>query len=203
MLSRFPISFIVIPLIFLGSTYYYPKEYQIEKFRVIKQTDGITCGPACCAMVLNHYDKKVTVDQVKERTATSWFSYEGKEIGMTAPEFIPLAMDSFGVSVEKTRGSIQSLRYYVSQDKPVIILLRSTATTWHYIVVIGYTEEKVIYAEPDGGGKIKEMDWNKFEGAWKFTSDMLGNELESDWLYFMIKFAGVKGYTMFVPKFSR
>jgi len=177
----------------------HPESYEIEGVKYLRQPDGITCGPTSATMVLQRYGKDVTLTEVKEKTKTQWFQYEGKSIGMTSPEYIPIALGHFGVSARYRRGYVGRLKHYVSQDRPCIVLLRSGEYTWHYVVVVGY-DEKYIYVADPGTGRREKMKVLHFEASWKFEANMRGELLESDWLNSVLRAAEVYPYTMIVPK---
>jgi hypothetical protein len=159
--------------------YDHPDSFEIEWFEFIEQPDGITCGPTSALMLLKKYGKDVTLDDVKSQTKTEWIQYGDEPIGMTSPEYIPVALGHFGLSSKNLRGDLNRLKYFVSKKRPVIVLLRSGKQTWHYVVVIGYTEDTIITADP-GPGKRKEIKNEYFLGAWSFTHDMYGRNTQDD-----------------------
>ncbi len=151
----------------------FPEKYY-DSIGVEKQPDGITCGPTSALMVLRAYGKNVTLEQVKRASNTQWFEYHGKPIGMTSPDCLPMALSKYGVPAYLLVGNFDILRHYVSSGKPVIVLLRSGVTYWHYVVVVGYDRKDVIIADP-GWGTERRMPINQFLGAWSFKMDMYGN----------------------------
>lgn len=156
-----------------NQVYSYPEVFEIVFDTLIKQPDLITCGPASTTMVLNCYGVNVKFDEVKDKTKTEWFYYDNKPIGMTSPEFITSTMNFFIVPAKLKRGSLDELKYFVSSNRPVIVLLRTGQTTWHYVVVVGYTKEIMIIANPFSG-KIEKMNLQHFVSSWEFTTDMSG-----------------------------
>jgi hypothetical protein len=144
-------------------------------------------------MVLKRYGKEATLDQIKAKTKTKWFHYKDKDIGMTAPDMVAKALGHFGVPADLKYGSLDRLKHYVNQNKPPIVLVRSSYWTWHYVVVIGYDEENIIVADP-GGGERLVMPTAHFVGAWSFATDMRGVYMagtcgtcggDGNWLPFM------------------
>jgi ABC-type bacteriocin/lantibiotic exporter with double-glycine peptidase domain len=127
-------------------------------------------------MVLNRYGFDVELNQVKEKTKTEWLVYKEQSIGMTSPDYISRTLGEFGVKSRMKSGSMKLLKHYVSENKPVIVLLRSSGTTWHYVVVIGYNEFMVTVADPSLGRK-REMLNKDFIGAWSFSTDMNGKSV--------------------------
>ena len=165
----------------------YPEEYLIEDFDFQKQPDQITCGPTSAAMVLKYYGHDVSVDSVKDASKTEWFKYDGQSIGMTAPEYIASALRKYGVPAKQKTSTINQLKYFVSQDRPPIVLLRSGFYLWHYVVLIGYTADSFIIADPNDGKQII-ISSEDFLGAWRFELDMNGQKMAKN--CFMCKGTG-------------
>ena len=177
----------------------HPDEYTIPFDTVIAQPDDITCGPTSATMILHHYGHKgVTVDETKALTKTVWFTYRTKDIGMTSPDYLPIAMRKLGVPSQMKYGSIDTLKHDVSEGRPVIALVRSSETTWHYIVVRGFTQEKMLIADP-GGGELYEMPLEKFVGCWSWNTDMDGTVCKDDYLCTLLRAAEVYPYTYIAP----
>jgi len=156
----------------------HPPSYELPEFVFLEQPDQITCGPTSAAMLLRSYGIDVSLEDVKEKSKTEWFKYDGESIGMTSPEYIPIALKSHGLPARKTRGSVQKVKSLVIQGRPPIVLLRSGTKTWHYVVVIGYTETTIIVADP-GHGQRRTMATEAFVGSWDFTTDMTGESVEA------------------------
>jgi len=155
-----------------------PPKHTIVGFEnyVMEQPDGITCGPTSATMLLHYYSKDVTLDEVKKEALTEWIRFkDGTNFGMTAPDALRVAIHKKGVEARVRRGNIGELKRYVSQNKPVIVLVRSSNTTWHYCVVVGYNEDEVMLADP-GYGFIRAINTDRFINCWKFTHDMNGNK---------------------------
>lgn len=176
----------------------HPPSYEVDGFEYIEQPDNITCGPTSTLMLLKRYGKDYTLDEVKDSTKTQWLTYNDQPIGMTSPEYLPIAMTKMGLPSLMLRGDLKRLKYYISQRRPVIVLLRSGELTWHYVVVIGYTEDVIVVADPGWGQRV-EMPVENFLGSWSFKTDMRGNECGHESLVFLLKAAEVRSHTMIVP----
>ena len=150
-------------------------EYKLENITIYKQPDGISCGPTSCAMVLKLYGKDVSIEDIKKVAKTTWYKSNEAEIGMTAPEYIETALKHFGVPCKLKTGDLNDLKAYIERDRPPIVLLRSSKTTWHYVAVIGYTRTGFAIADP--AGYEHTMENSVFENAWNFSSDMYGAKI--------------------------
>lgn len=164
---------VVISIFRLIADFSYPVSFAIDNIPLAIQPDEITCGPTSVLMVLQKYGLKVNLNQIKKETHTEWFSYDEKRFGMTSPEMIPLSMKKFGVSGKLIVGNLHQLKYHVSQNKPVIVLLRSGKYTWHYVVVIGYDSNCISIADPANGTSYK-IPIEDFVSSWNFRTTMQG-----------------------------
>ena len=108
-------------------------------------------------------------------------------------------MDKFGIPSTMQKGRLIDIKYYVSQNRPIIVLLRSGYQYWHYVVVIGYTETKLTIADP--GGYKHDMDNETFLNAWNFYADMQGRPYGMFDIYqTMLQSVDVTGRLMIVIK---
>jgi len=177
----------------------YPDSFYIKNFPLLEQPDQITCGPTSVAMLLQHYGKDTTIQQAKEMAKTEWFSYKDQVIGMTSPDFIRVALRRFGVQAQMQRTTLPHLKYYISQSRPPVVLVRSSDKTWHYVVAIGYDEKKIYLADP-AWGKVRAVSIDQFERAWNFTSDLRGSDFgKLDYWKLAVETSDVRGYTLIVP----
>lgn len=156
--------------------YPHPDSYEVKNFKFLEQPDQITCGPTSATMLLKTYGKDVTLKDVKGKTKTQWFKWNGEPVGMTSPDLIATALTKFGVKSKMSRGNLEQIKYYVSQNRPPIVMLRSGNVYWHYVVVIGYDKKNIIVADP-GSGKREVMKTEHFVGAWTFRTDMDGKDM--------------------------
>lgn len=171
-----PVLFVIasgLTLYRLAAAHPHPSAFDIPFSTYEKQPDGITCGPTSALMVLHAYGVAATLGDVKSRTKTEWFTYGGQPVGMTSPEYVSKALTGLGVPADLRKGDLDELKHHVSQNKPVIALMRSGKTTWHYAVVTGFDEGHVVLADPGPGGQ-RVMTTADFLGAWDFTHDMYG-----------------------------
>jgi predicted double-glycine peptidase len=192
---------VTISILRLLQDYDHPDSHVIPNFPLIAQPDQITCGPTSVTMVLLKYGKKVDLDSVKRQTKTEFFQWNGNPIGGTTPEYIEEALKHFGVDADMKGASLDQLKYYISQDRPCIVLVRSGDTLWHYVVVVGYDKDRIEVADPAGGQRYK-MKTSQFMGAWQFKTDMEGNPTTgplADALLFLVRSGEAKTQTLIVP----
>lgn len=177
----------------------HPNEYIIAFNSPLKQPDHITCGPTSAAMILNHYGKISNIDEIKKFSKTVWLKYNSQDIGMTSPDYLPIAMFQCGLPSVLKYGNLHVLKHYVSQNKPCIVLVRSGEALWHYIVVYGFNQEKMMIADP-GGGILYEMNEETFIGCWSWSTDMRGTPCTSDYICTLLNMMEVYPYTFICPE---
>lgn len=179
---------------------YYPPSFTIQNFPLLKQPDNITCGPTSTAMLLNYYGCNATIDEVKKKTKTQWISYKGESIGMTAPDLVLYALNHFNIPSKIYRTSVDKIKYFVSQNRPPILLVRSGLKTWHYVVVVGYDQQDFLLADP-AIGNIRKISLKDLEDAWSFKGDLRGVKFEeNDYWRHALEVVEIQGQTLIVPK---
>jgi hypothetical protein len=152
----------------------YPNSHQLKDFlKFEKQPDDITCGPTCASMVVSYYGKNVNCSDL-ESYVLSKATLAGRRFGFSLPAGISKGLRHYDVKNRILRGNINELKWHVSNNKPTIVLLRSANDLWHYVVVIGYTQNDICIADPDNGKK-EWMLKDVFLRSWSFKSDMEGN----------------------------
>jgi len=126
-------------------------------------------------MLLNWYGHEPSLGEVESHTKTRWFNAGGEGFGMTVPGYVQSALTEMGVKSTLRNGSLGNLKHYVSCGRLPIVLLRSSTSTWHYVVVIGYDEDVIICADPGYGRRLRIPVAN-FLSSWEFKTDMRGNK---------------------------
>lgn len=163
----------------------FPSSYTVPFTFLEMQPDDITCGPTSALMVLRYYGKSPSLDEIKRKTRTVWYSRQGRDIGMTAPAYVQVALQSYGLKSILTNGDIRRLKHLVALGKPCIVLVRSGEWSWHYVVVVGYDRGFIYYANPSNG-MVEGLAEVYFERAWNWRSDLLMREC-SWWPLFWLR----------------
>lgn len=152
---------------------------------LLEQPDDITCGPTSVAMILRFYNKNVPISEVKKITRTVWYNHGGKDFGMTAPYMICKGLDYYGCKSKLGIGSLKKLKSVVSSGRPCIVLVRSGEYSWHYVVVTGYGNSIIFYANPTDAS-ITGLSEQEFLRAWNWSGDLLGRDC-GWWLSFWLR----------------
>lgn len=194
------ILLMVIGKFIINMNYNHPEEFQIKNFPLLQQSDNITCGPTSCTMLLKYYGRNVGIEEIKYKTKTTWFTYKNKAVGLTVPEYIKFTLEEYQLDATLKTGTVDEIKYYVSKNRPPIVLLRSGKALWHWVVVIGFDKEILITADP-GSGKVEIISQKNFEGAWDYSHDMQGNYMGRDIYRFLLQMVDVSGNVLVVPDF--
>lgn len=147
---------------------------KLSSFPIYKQPDGISCGPTCCAMVLNYYGKSAGVGPLKTQAGTRHYAgpnLTGRQIqvGLTLPSGMQRALSAYGVPAYVRRGSISDIKSYVDEKRPPILLIRSGRDTWHYVVATGYMHDGSYIRLADPAGKEYWMRNGDLEAVWRYS----------------------------------
>lgn len=172
----------------------HPASFTIPFTQLEAQPDDITCGPTCGIMLLKYYGIEAKLDDLKARTKTVWFSWGGKDVGMTAPVYLRAGLEAFGVNSVLSYGTLDRLKSLVARGKPCIVLVRSGEYSWHYVVVTGYDGDVVYFANPSDG-KMQGMPESEFVAAWNWTGDIYGREC-GWWVWFWLRSLEVYPYSI-------
>jgi len=119
------------------------------------------CGPAALASVMSYYGD--TIDQQAIGAAT----YDAKLQGSLISDLENFAR-SRGFETTADRGSVERVKEFLRQKKPVIVLVDLGwwfVSRAHYLVIIGYTGEGFI--AHSGYEASKLYDYEKFTKLWK------------------------------------
>lgn len=208
----------------------FPSSYEIIPFDLIEQPDGISCGPTSIQMVLKRYEYNHSLQEIRKTTKTDLYVKGDLQIGGTTPEYIEIALETFGVNSSLMVGDLDSLKWHISKNRPPIVLVRSGQKIWHYAVAIGYNEDSIILADPGCGKKIT-LSTKTFIEAWQFIGDLHGRDVSikcwlckgkgnyyeplgvlgkcdicggngkiPDWLWLLVELGEAKGCMMVIPK---
>ncbi len=145
-----------------------PPEHLIYGVPYESQPAGSSyCGEASLYMIVHYWDEKSTVTQeylIKELFSPLFDS--------TFPYAIEHYLASKGFTVVTDRsGNIETVKQYVCQDIPVLVVNSITAmnNSGHFRVVIGYDDEKEeITCHDPALGNNYIMTYTEFFGAWDF-----------------------------------
>lgn len=151
----------------------HPPSYKIDLNHLIQQPDDITCGPTSVSMLMYFYNLNVSVDDVKKITKTVWYTWSGRDIGMTSPNLVLSALKYFGFNSKIKYGKIIDLKHTISSGKPCIVLVRSGEWNWHYVLICGYDKDYIFFANPSTG-EIQGLSTDEFYASWSWNADLRG-----------------------------
>jgi hypothetical protein len=138
-----------------------PRAHQISNVPFVNQSAG-HCGPATLAMVMGHYGRMVSVDELAKQVYTPGMN------GTFQADMISASRRN-GMMAIPIEG-FTALLAEVAADYPVIIfenLLLGWYPQWHYAVVFGFDLDRETVAMHSGPEAFKSWDIRKLERSWE------------------------------------
>lgn len=134
-----------------------------------KQESWFTCGPACLRMVLAFFGIVRTEAEVVKECDTT-------ELGTTTVKLSTGAY-KFGLKSSSLKNaSIDDIKNELRKGRPVIVLIDPSylyggiSGFGHFIVIVGFSDEEIIYHDPDIlEGKYMHSKNVTFQNAWETT----------------------------------
>ncbi|MCP4347566.1 MAG: tetratricopeptide repeat protein [Desulfobacterales bacterium] len=124
---------------------------------------GSECGPAALACVYNFYGAKQSQEVISQRV------YDEKQKGSLNLKMLIDARDQ-GFEAILYSGSFEDIRSSVDKGIPLILMIASGFSDYHYIVVTGYEGENASsLIAHDGRKAFAKYNRNEIQGLWKST----------------------------------
>ncbi len=150
----------------------------LRNFPILKQPDPISCGPTCCSMLLQYYGIHANIEDVKQTAGTRLLKFGKDEIGFTWPSRVKKALYEHGLESEmKRRATLSDVVDLINRNRPPIMLVRSSARTWHYVVAIG-RRGNTRFRVADPLGREYWLRAETLDQAWSFDGDLRGQRIE-------------------------
>lgn len=130
------------------------------KYTHFEQSDGL-CGPASLRMLLSHYNKNYSEEDLAKLTDAN------KEYGAEHEGLIKGVKGLGGYVFEKENGSIAELKYFVKEQKLPVLVDWFEKDGDHYSVIANITDKHIILLDPalkDGGRR--QIDIKDFPQIW-------------------------------------
>jgi ABC-type bacteriocin/lantibiotic exporter with double-glycine peptidase domain len=139
-----------------------------------RQTFDFDCGAKSLQLILAYYGLDVREDILIKELASN-VSYG------TLADNIKAVAEKYGFKVVAKRGmSLGTLKKYIDDERPVIVLLQAwadqymTIKDWrkanehgHYVIVIGYKDDKIIFEDPSSFPRVW-MTEEEFLARWHY-----------------------------------
>jgi ABC-type bacteriocin/lantibiotic exporter with double-glycine peptidase domain len=147
------------------------------KVQPFLQTAGL-CGPASLKILLSHFGKNYTEEQLARlggATQDSGTEHEGmiqaiKEIG--------------GFVFSKENGTIEELGYFIKEEKLPVIIGWFDKDGDHYSVMVNITDKNIIIVDPDSNEPERWIDREVFPDIW---FDFVGKDNKTvSWNWYMV-----------------
>jgi predicted double-glycine peptidase len=148
-------------------------------FPKYRQSFEFDCGATATQSVLAYYGIDVNEGEVIKLAGTN-------ETG-TMPAGISAAIKHFGLEQKSGAMKMEEVKKYLDQNIPVVLVLQAWAShlvvDWanhwksgHYVVAIGYDEEKVYFEDPASSHRTF-LTFEKLEERWHDV-DTAGNKYD-------------------------
>lgn len=124
------------------------------------------CGPSSLAMVLNFYGIRTSQEDIAKAL------YLEKLKGTLNIDLLLYARES-GFYARYYSGSIEDIKVNISNHTPLILLLNlglDAYPVYHYMVVVGFDDEKGFVIAHSGKEKEKLIPYKELLKAWEKTS---------------------------------
>lgn len=152
---------------------------KILTFPKYRQSFEFDCGASAVQSVLAYYGIDVNEGEVIKIAGTN-------ETG-TMPSGISAVVKHFGLDQKSGTMKAEEVKKYLDQNIPVILVLQAWAShpvvDWpnhwesgHYVVAIGYDEEKVYFEDPASSNRTF-LTFEKLEERWHDV-DVSGNKYD-------------------------
>ena len=124
----------------------------------LPQTDAL-CGGAAAAMVFRYWGDA-------HADAQAFAPLVDRRAGGIANDVLTAAVATRGWRTARVGGSLDALGARVHDGQPVIVLLPDRGDRYHYVVVIGASEDAIVVHDP-AWGPSRTIRAPDFERAWK------------------------------------
>lgn len=137
------------------------------------------CGPASLKILLSYFNREHSESQLAKLCEST------PEIGTTHAQMIAGAQALGADVIAKDRSTIDDLRHFVEDEKPVIVGWWSKNEP-HHSVVYEVGKHKIFMMDPDTESGIRIMPIEEFESVWHDTEG--GKEKVERWMMAITKF---------------
>lgn len=124
-----------------------------------QQLDESDCGPACLAMISNHYKAKITITKIREVAGTD-------KVGTTLAGMVQAAQ-TLGYQAKALKGDMSA----ISESLPVpfiahMVIPHGNNLTDHYVVVETIKKNRIKILDPDPNQKVSWLSGDEFKNLW-------------------------------------
>jgi hypothetical protein len=126
----------------------------------VAQTEAL-CGGAAAAMVLRYWG--ATRVYAEDFAALVDESAEGIKVGTLSSAIVERGWRALPVSA-----TAADVRIHLARGRPIITLIEDRPGRHHYVVLVAWTENRVVYHDPSAG-PFRVLDAAKFQRAWAAT----------------------------------
>lgn len=141
------------------------------------------CGIAALTMVFNYNGVNVTktemADEMPKHESDPSKGFVGDPYGGGTDGYtiypvalIPMTEKYLGSAVDLTECGVETLQYYLSEGKPIVVWTDMHGFVVHAVTLTGYDENGFYYNDPWTGEKDVFISYSDFEETWSALGNM-------------------------------
>ena len=124
----------------------------------VRQTKAL-CGGASAAMVFRYWGDA-------EADRDEFAPLLDRAAGGLATDVLAEAIEDRGWRAVRFVGSMESIGSILREGRPVIVLLKERGGRFHYVVIVGTTDTRVVVHDP-ARGPARSIPVRQFQAAWE------------------------------------
>ncbi len=150
-----------------------------EKIKVVHfEQSPSMCGPASLKILLSHFGKQYTEDQLAKLGSSTL------EKGTSQEGMVQAVKKIDGYVFVKENGTIDELKYFLEKEKLPVIINWFHEDEGHYSVVVSITDKNVILVDPMTNEPERWLSRSIFPKIW---FDFVGPENKTvSWGWYMV-----------------
>lgn len=150
-----------------------------------QETTGL-CGPAALKILLSHFGKNFTEEQLAAFAGSIPGLAHGE--GTEHEGMIQAVKETGGFVFAKENGTLEELEYFIKEEKlPIVVGWFSTygdSPSDHYSVVVNVTPKNIIIVDPENEKPERWLDRATFPNIW---FDFVGKDEKTvSWGWYMV-----------------
>lgn len=150
-----------------------------ENIKVVpfRQAPGL-CGPASLKILLSHFQKNYTEEQL------AYFSAATTDKGTEHEGLIQAAKEVGGFVFVKENGTVEEMEYFIKEEKLPVIIGWFDREGDHYSVLVSITDKNLVIVDPAVNEPERWLDRKTFSQIW---FDFVGADNKTvSWGWYMV-----------------
>ena len=158
---RTPLPRIVVAMMLVSSVALAKEEStRLLDVPFVPQSEAL-CGGAAVSMVMRYWSPI-------EVYAEDFAALVDARAGGIAVGALARAVEERGWKAHTLAATAAEVQLHISAGRPVIALIEDSPKRFHYVVVVGWTTDRVVFHDP-AANPFRSLDQAAFDRAWKAT----------------------------------